>query len=321
MKHQNKIIIGATAALLAAGSFALLDRVDAGGIPESEPLIYTGVIEDSGQPVNGMRNLEISLWDTADGTGTPVCSTRADSREVVDGRFQIALNDVCTEAVRLNSNLWVEVRVDGGSLGRSKVGAVPYAVNADNGVPVGTVVPFAGPVSSIPSGWLLCDGAELSRSDFPKLFAAIGGSHGGGDGAATFNLPDFRGRFLRGVDHGAGRDPEAAGRATALDGGNSGDKVGSVQGDALQSHTHLDTGHNHTRNPQGNKEIVWRQTHPNGTHGVPSNNHDRYHLETHTGTSKARLGNPTDSGSGAGNPRHGRETRPKNAYVNYIIKY
>ena len=49
------------------------------------------------------------------------------------------------------------------------------------------------------AGWLLCDGAAVSRSTYSALFAAIGTSYGAGDGASTFNVPDFRGRTIVGV--------------------------------------------------------------------------------------------------------------------------
>ena len=61
---------------------------------------------------------------------------------------------------------------------------------------VGIVV--SAPLSSI-SGFLLCDGAELSRTNYAALFAKIGTTFGEGDGETTFNLPDYRGYFLRGL--------------------------------------------------------------------------------------------------------------------------
>ncbi len=74
-------------------------------------------------------------------------------------------------------------------------------------VPAGVVVPFAGDV--VPNGWLLCDGSTVSSNDFPALFNAIGEAHGdGGDGPdGLFDLPDYRGRFLRGVDAKLGPRP------------------------------------------------------------------------------------------------------------------
>ena len=75
--------------------------------------------------------------------------------------------------------------------------ALQNAISA-NAVPAGTVVAFAGSV--VPAGWLLCDGSLVSRTQYPALFAAIQVSFGLGDAVSTFGLPDYRGRFLRGLD-------------------------------------------------------------------------------------------------------------------------
>lgn len=64
-------------------------------------------------------------------------------------------------------------------------------------MPAGCVTAFAGS-GTVPAGWFVCDGHEVSRGEHPDLFAAIGVTYGDGDGSTTFNLPDFRGRFLRG---------------------------------------------------------------------------------------------------------------------------
>ncbi|NEO87737.1 MAG: hypothetical protein F6J87_26285 [Spirulina sp. SIO3F2] len=71
--------------------------------------------------------------------------------------------------------------------------------------PPGTIIWFAG--SSPPDGYLKANGAELSRSVYAALFAAIGELYGVGDGTTTFNLPDLRGEFIRGADDGRGVDP------------------------------------------------------------------------------------------------------------------
>lgn len=97
----------------------------------------------------------------------------------------------------------------------------------------GDLKPIAG--ATAPAGWVICDGSQLSRTNFSNLFAAIGTSWGPGDGSTTFNIPDLRGRVLVG-----------AGSAFPL---------GSVGGAAsatltiaqLPSHTHTvdDPGHTH----------------------------------------------------------------------------
>ena len=68
-------------------------------------------------------------------------------------------------------------------------------------VPTGSVLTFAG--SSIPSGFLLCNGAAISRTTYANLFAAIGTMYGAGDGATTFNLPDLRDRYIIGANTNA----------------------------------------------------------------------------------------------------------------------
>lgn len=62
----------------------------------------------------------------------------------------------------------------------------------------GIVSAYAGATS--PAGWLLCNGAAVSRTTYASLFAAIGTAYGTGDGSTTFNLPDMRGRVPVGLD-------------------------------------------------------------------------------------------------------------------------
>lgn len=155
------------------------------------------------------------------------------------------------------------------------------------GVPIGSIQAYAG--STIPDGWLLCDGRYLYSLDNPELFDAIGYSWGGGEG--TFYIPDLRGRFLRGVSALSGNDPDAASRTAQQTGGNTGNAVGSLQGDELKAHTHnlnipLGDNNNDNANPPAASD--------GNLQGV-----------TYTAA----------SGSSGGT-----ETRPKNANVNFIIK-
>ena len=64
-------------------------------------------------------------------------------------------------------------------------------------VPSGSVIPFAG--STAPQGYLLCDGREVSRADYPFLFSVIGTTYGSGDGSTTFNLPNLQDKFVQGA--------------------------------------------------------------------------------------------------------------------------
>ena len=153
--------------------------------------------------------------------------------------------------------------------------------------PVGTVLTYTG--DTAPEGWLMCHGAAISRADYSALYAVIGDRFGHGDQATTFNIPDFRGMFLRGRDAGAGVDPDRETRIALKTGGAIGDQVGSFQFDEFQLH-------NHSGIP--------------GYSGVWSGN-ILYNLDTATtGTMSVN----TDYTGGS-------ETRPMNIYVNYIIKY
>ncbi len=164
-------------------------------------------------------------------------------------------------------------------------------------VPVGTIMAFGGNTRDASvegalrsQGWLVCDGHPVSTKDYAALFAAIGAGFGASN-AEQFNLPDFRGRFLRGVDNGIGRDKEAAKREPpTTKGGNSGDAVGSVQLDTVGQHAHLiDAQHNGGDNGKSDGD-------PIAVAGWPRH----YALK-----STRQAG--------------GSETRPTNIYANWII--
>ena len=87
----------------------------------------------------------------------------------------------------------------------------------------GTVLPFAA--ADAPEGWLLCPGQAVSRATYANLFAKIGTTFGVGDGSTTFNVPDLRGEFIRGLDNGRGVD---SGRAySAVTVGDDGNQYGN----------------------------------------------------------------------------------------------
>jgi microcystin-dependent protein len=90
---------------------------------------------------------------------------------------------------------------------------------------------------------VVCDGQPYNRTSWGSLFGVTGGFFGNGDGVTTFNVPDLRGRFIRATDMSpytgaANVDPDAATRTAMNPGGNSGNALGSVQGDAVASHDH-----------------------------------------------------------------------------------
>lgn len=95
--------------------------------------------------------------------------------------------------------------------------------------------------NAIPFGWLKANGAAVSRTAYPALFAAIGTIYGAGDGATTFNLPDFRGEFPRGFDAGRGVDSGrvfgSAQQATSSGPGYVGDGTTRVESGATDGYS------------------------------------------------------------------------------------
>lgn len=140
-------------------------------------------------------------------------------------------------------------------------------------------------------GWMLCDGRYLAAESYPELYAVLGKQYGQ-DGTAVaqkFRIPDYRGLFLRGADAGAGLDPDADTRV-GPDGSGTSNIVGSLQCDAMQTHTHL---------------YQLTQIAAISTQG------------TAAGTSTSST--PTTAPESPA--RITTETRPKNIAVNYIIKF
>jgi len=86
----------------------------------------------------------------------------------------------------------------------------------------GAILPF--PFVTPPNGWLKCNGAEVSRTTYAKLFDKIATAYGVGDGSTTFNIPDLRGEFIRGFDDGRGIDNNR--------------NLGTAQNDTIKSHNH-----------------------------------------------------------------------------------
>lgn len=156
---------------------------------------------------------------------------------------------------------------------------------------VGSVLAYA---RTCPDGTLEANGAAVSRTTYSKLFSAIGTAHGTGDGSTTFNLPDYRGRFLRGQANGSTLDPDRAARTAMATGGATGDNVGSVQADQYLSHVHTQDAN--FLNPS------LTQTNLGLVNGSGTTQYTQMTL------------NGKNTGSAGGN-----ETRPVNAYVKYCV--
>lgn len=315
-RHSTHIVGGAAMLTLVVAVSALtsyLATPATASIPSTNPLFYSGTVTDAkGAPsTKTTADLKVALYHEK--SGVMACSTTALKEKLVASRFRIKLDSTCLPVVQQNRDLLVEVVVNGTSTGKTEVGASPFAVNT---VPVGTVLPYAGDKDNVPKGWLLCTGASVKQSDYPDLYKVIGTYYGKGSASGEFNLPDYQGRFLRGVDHTGKVDPDIASRTTNNNnGGNTGKsayKVGSMQGYSSSLPNNpiklQDTGaHTHkvksmdaatlAYGSSGKTQNIW---YPYGG-GSQGTSQDGVHTHNVTGGDK--------------------ETRPTNVYVNFIIKY
>ena len=73
-----------------------------------------------------------------------------------------------------------------------------FLMSVSNNTPIGSISEYAG--ENAPENYLLCDGSEISRTEYAELFAVIGTSFGSGNGSTTFKIPDLRKRFPMGKD-------------------------------------------------------------------------------------------------------------------------
>ncbi len=229
-------------------------------------------------------------------------------------------------------------------LPRQQLLSSPYAFTAASLIkefqealnPPGTIVAYGG--SNIPDGWLLCDGRALSSSQHPRLFAAIGTGWGSGIPSTTnnFNLPDLRGLFLRGVNNGRNdgyQDADASSRTNSvpigrpstggLVSGNPGPLVGSLQLDQLPSHRHRwgvvgteSTPRERTLRTWNIGGSLFTFLYDNSENNLQSDNDSPHDNFKEAGPSGASL--YTDPASTFGVVG---QTYPRNAAVNYIIKY
>lgn len=178
--------------------------------------------------------------------------------------------------------------------------------------PTGTILPFAGTDDKVPPGFLLCDGKSYPVSLYQALHNVIG-NNWGTENINMFNVPDLRGTFLRGVSGTANLDPNKDTRVRIKPGGNKGNSVGSYQNDDFLAHNH---------------PINFTGAYPN-PHIFGTGN--KLVFESSTGYSDQITGQiGTGKGAGGGtwlggwqatiDQTGGSETRPKNVYVNYIIK-
>lgn len=189
---------------------------------------YTVVDADRGKVINcsGTWTLNITAAATLGDGFTFAVRNSGTGAITIDPTLGETINNLTTIVVGADD--FVIVYCDG--TGFSTVGGSSF--------PAGIMAPFAG--TSAPSGWLLCYGQTVSRTNYAALFLAIGTTYGAGDGSTTFGLPDIRGRVIAGKDNMGGT---AASRLTSPVAGSTLGASGGSQSHTLSAtempaHTH-----------------------------------------------------------------------------------
>lgn len=123
-------------------------------------------------------------------------------------------------------------------------------------IPIGSIFPYVS-TTTLPYGYLLCNGQEISRNTYPDLFSVMGTTYGVGDGSTTFNLPDLRAKIPFGAS------------STYLFGTSGGNATQTLNSSTMATHTHtstLNVSHSHTlinafsgRNPMQSTNSTNRQ--------------------------------------------------------------
>ena len=168
-------------------------------------------------------------------------------------------------------------------------------------VPTGSVHLMAS--TTVPSGYLKCNGAAVSRTTYADLFAEIGTAFGAGDGSSTFNVPDLRGEFVRGWDDSRGVD--------------SGRNFATAQGDQNKQHNHSATATSTVTDPGHNHVYIDQQAHNEGYRPWKAGDNDCG--QRNKNTNNAFTGISVSTSVSVANDG-GNEARPRNIAMMYVIK-
>ena len=198
--------------------------------------------------------------------------------------------------------------------------------------PAGAMVMFGG--ASAPTGWLLCDGAAVSRTTYAALFAAIGTTWGVGNGSTTFNVPDMRGRAPIGSWQGSGLSNRVIGQrmgeeahANSLDENAPHAHVAPEHSHTIPSHVHVGGAHSHGEKlGNGTGAYIYGSgSNPTISNaGGGSGTRIKTDLDGEVITSESgaltsdTTGNTATTSSGSGTAHN---TMQPSAVVNFIIKY
>ena len=216
------------------------------------------------------------------------------------GVFSVVLEPGATNNILMTNNQ-AFLRISEGTtiISDEILRQVPYAIAAANGVPTGSIMPYIG--TTVPDGWVLCDGRSLSTIPGSAALIALVGSA----------APNLQGMFLRGT-------------GTSPMNNQPGPALKAMQGEELKSHQHSSGSLVNSTNGSHIHSITFHNDDHNGSGGTAKDG-----LEDDTALGQSNTDNNKDTNAsgdhthaitGSTAPIGGNETRPVNYGVNYIIK-
>jgi microcystin-dependent protein len=120
------------------------------------------------------------------------------------------------------------------------------------GIPTATIVPWSS--ASVPTGFLECNGAAVSRTTYSALFAIIGTTYGTGDGSSTFNVPDLQNNVAVGKSNNKALASTGGADTVQSTGNISGSTANAtLSTDQLASHSHSGGGATETHSDPGGR--------------------------------------------------------------------
>ena len=257
-------------------------------------VLSTGQSFASGDQVTAQKLIDI--------VGQAYFTSAADTTDnstLTLGSSKLKVKDAGITATQLATDSVITAKIQDGAVTAAKLDAGAVSVL----MPTGSIMPYAG--SSAPTGYLLCDGAAISRSTYSTLFGLLATTYGSGDGSSTFNIPDLRGRVIAGQDDMGGA---SANRLTGLTGGVDGDVLGGSGG--AETHTLA------TSELPAHDHDVDTAVKSNNTNGVAGNYPTGTNLSS---PSAAQLGANTNSIKNTGGGGAHNNVQPT-IILNYIIK-
>jgi hypothetical protein len=247
MSSKKRLAMSCLSALAVGASLVyVIGRARAAGVPATAPVMsYSGTLTDAnGTPLTGTKNIQVLLWAVPSGGSAAVCQTTSTPQTLLAGNFQIALPDTCVAAVHANAELWAEVSVDGAALPRTKIGAVPYALEAGVATSASGALDTRLTALMPPKSIIM---ANLTAADMGTNFDATGRGNSGGayGGWAICNgqngTPNLANRFVRvAAAAGATGGNDNMDHSHAIDHDHNAFASGTESG-----HTHSTPAHNH----------------------------------------------------------------------------